>query len=232
MGETRHIARFYGKWAGLYEVLARRTPGIRRVRDRAVDSLRISRGETVVEMGCGTGANFAYLRDRVGPEGVVLGLDVTPEMVAYANRRVRREDWDNVFVLRGDARMPPISSADAILATFVTGMFRDPAAVVKQWCGLLSDTGRITLLDAAIPPSLESKLLRWLFGLFVYVSAPKQSRRERDDLAELLTMRVDAAHHAVAEEVTTIQHDSFVFDVLQLCTGRKTEISETHQNSG
>ncbi len=63
---------FYGRWARLYDLIARRTPGIPRLRGRAAAACGLESGDTVVEMGCGTGANLPYLRERVGPEGTVI----------------------------------------------------------------------------------------------------------------------------------------------------------------
>lgn len=221
MVDIRRITQFYGKWARVYSVVARWTPGIARVRTRAVASLELSRGDTVVEVGCGTGANFGLLRDHVGPEGQVIGIDVTPGMLKFADRRIAREGWDNVSVVQGDARHPPISVADAVLGTFVTGMFPDTASVVSEWCGALCPGGRFSLLDAAILRTSTNAFLRWLFGVFVYLSAPKQSRRETTDLATELAVRVTNAHEAIDRSLIEVTRESLFFGMLHLCTGKQ-----------
>ena len=71
-GDVSTAQAFYGRWARLYDLIAT-FPGVGSWRARAVDSLGLSAGDRVVEMGCGTGANFPYLRERVGPEGQVVG---------------------------------------------------------------------------------------------------------------------------------------------------------------
>jgi hypothetical protein len=69
------VADFYGRWAALYDRVAT-APGVGRWRRAAAE--RVARpGDTVVEMGCGTGANLPYLRERVGPTGRVVGVDLT-----------------------------------------------------------------------------------------------------------------------------------------------------------
>lgn len=221
MVDIHRIADFYGKWAWVYSVVARWTPGINTVRERAIDSLDLTRGDIVVELGCGTGANFGFLREQVGPEGQVIGIDITPDMLVFADRRIEREDWDNVSVIQGDARHPPITRTDAVLATFVTGMFPDPASVVTQWCGVLRSQGRFSLLDAAMLHDNTNAFLRWLFGVFVYLSAPKQSRQEHDDLVTELTTRVTNAHDAIEGSLTAVTRDPLFFGMLHLCTGKK-----------
>ncbi|MES3160186.1 MAG: methyltransferase domain-containing protein [Halorubrum sp.] len=160
---THDAAAFYSRYAGLYDRIATGTPFIGRFRERVVDALDPSWGDVVVEMGCGTGANLPYLRDRVGPGGVVIGVDVSPGVLARARERVGQTGWQNVHVVRADATRPPfhaaadaagtgagiddhlesgISEVDAVVATFLTGMLSDPAAAVDDWCRLVADTER------------------------------------------------------------------------------------------
>src|SRR6516165_285111 len=47
------------------------------LRKRAVDRLNLRRGDRVLEVGCGTGMNFSFLRDAVGPEGSIYGVDLS-----------------------------------------------------------------------------------------------------------------------------------------------------------
>ncbi|WP_233745491.1 class I SAM-dependent methyltransferase [Halobacterium bonnevillei] len=54
-----------------------------------------------VDLGCGTGANLRHLRDRVGPTGTVVGVDLTPGMLARAESRVERAGWQNVHLVPG-----------------------------------------------------------------------------------------------------------------------------------
>jgi phosphatidylethanolamine/phosphatidyl-N-methylethanolamine N-methyltransferase len=157
------VQSFYGRWATLYDGLARFTPGIGRLRREAVAALSLDRGDTVVDLGCGTGANLPYLREAVGPEGTVVGVDLTRGMLARAQRLVDAAGWRNVHVVQGDATRPPVpgrvaagdrvtdgvggvdagdraddgvGGVDGVLASFVVGMLEDPAAAVADWCAL------------------------------------------------------------------------------------------------
>ncbi len=88
-------------------------PGAASWRDRTVDSLALAPGNTVVEMGCGTGANVPALRERVGPSGQVVGIDVTREMLDRARERPARSGGA-VHYVQADAARPPIREADAV----------------------------------------------------------------------------------------------------------------------
>jgi len=78
---------FYGRWARVYDWVAT-APGVESWRTRAVGALDLDPGDTVVEMGCGTGANVPHLREAVGPEGRVVGVDLTRGMLRRARERV------------------------------------------------------------------------------------------------------------------------------------------------
>lgn len=211
--------QFYTRWARLYDLLAR-APGVRSWRARAADTLALQAGDTVVEMGCGTGANFPYLRERVGPGGRVVGVDLTPGMLGVARDRVERAGWENVSVLAGDATRPPLGeSADAIVATFLAGMLGDPAAAVQQWCDGLRPGGRLALLNASRSEHPAAAPLNLLFRGFVRAAAPG-GRTARQSPARELERRVDAARGALAARTTSHEERRLGLGYIRLVSGR------------
>lgn len=104
----REAAAFYTRYAGLYDRLASDAPFVAGLRKRIVDALNPERGDVVVEMGCGTGANLPYLRERVGRGGTVIGFDVSAGVLGRARERIERAGWENVHVARADATRPPL----------------------------------------------------------------------------------------------------------------------------
>lgn len=72
-----------------------------RYRRRAVDRLQLQPGQTVLDVACGTGANFERLRDALGPEGKLVGVDLSPEMLAVARQRIAEHGWANVELVEG-----------------------------------------------------------------------------------------------------------------------------------
>ena len=117
---------------------------------------------TILDVGCGTGYNFAGLSDLVGPGGRVIGIDASPSMLAAARRRIQQAGWTNVTVIYADAAHlgPPLEDAgvnlddiDAIIATFVISTLTDPVSFwnsVDQLCArhlrliALADLGTVT----------------------------------------------------------------------------------------
>ena len=85
-------------------------------------------GATVVDVGCGTGLNFAGLHQTVGPTGHIVGIDSSPSMLAAAEKRIRHQHWTNITTLHGDIEhlLPALEAAgvrlddvDALIATYV-----------------------------------------------------------------------------------------------------------------
>nr|WP_281274786.1 methyltransferase domain-containing protein [Arthrobacter crusticola] len=74
-----------------------------RGRRKAVELLALGPGAQVLDVGCGTGLNFALLQERIGPDGILLGIDRSPGMLRRARRRAERSGWDNVLLFQADA---------------------------------------------------------------------------------------------------------------------------------
>ncbi len=208
--------RFYGRWARLYDLIAA-APGVRSWRERAVTALDLSPGDTVVEMGCGTGANVPFLREQVGPGGRVVGIDVTRETL----RRARDHDartGPGVHYLHGDATRPPVAGIDTVLATFVVGIFPDPAGVVERWCDLVGPGGRVALLNFQRSDRRIAAPLNLAFEGFVRLSAPG-GRLSRSSQAAAFEQRVGTAREALRRRTDETLSETFAGGYLGLLAG-------------
>jgi ubiquinone/menaquinone biosynthesis C-methylase UbiE len=102
------------------------------IRMRAIESLALRRGDRVLDVACGTGLSFAPLRAAVGAEGRVLGIDVSPEMVELAQRRIDAAGWENVSALESTLEAAEIRAPlDAILFHFSHDVLRSPGALAR-----------------------------------------------------------------------------------------------------
>jgi len=106
----------YRDVAGRYDALTASGDPYRR---RAVAALGLRPGETVVDVGCGTGLNFAALRAAVGPRGRLVGIEQCPEMLARAEERSRSAGSGATLVEAPaeDARVPVRADAALLCGT-------------------------------------------------------------------------------------------------------------------
>ena len=103
--------------------LARRFPNfdvsfVKPLRERAVRSLRLAPGDRVLDAGCGIGGSFPYLADAVGPDGEVTGIEISPETVASARRRIEVNRWAHVNVVQSSAEAAPLTGTYDALVMF------------------------------------------------------------------------------------------------------------------
>jgi ubiquinone/menaquinone biosynthesis C-methylase UbiE len=102
------------------------------VRTDAIARLGLRPGDTVLDVGCGTGLSFGLLRNRIGKGGHIVGVEQCPEMMAKARARVDANQWRNVdFVCAPAATAPVARRADAALFHFTHDVLREPQAITN-----------------------------------------------------------------------------------------------------
>jgi SAM-dependent methyltransferase len=117
----------YRSQAGRYD---RRTDAFRRWRELVVAHLPAQRGDTVLDVGCGTGLCLPLLHHKVGPLGTIIGIDASKQMLEVAGARVTKHGWDNVQLLATPVAQAPINrTADAALFCAVHDVLQSPAAL-------------------------------------------------------------------------------------------------------
>ncbi len=145
----RKRAGHYNFTANLYYLIGFREMAYRR---KAVETINLHRGDTVVEIGCGTGLNFPLLEQAVGPEGNIIGVDITDEMLEQAGQRVRENGWSNVDLVHSDAaafQFPAMIGG--IFSTFALTLVPEFDMVIRNGCKALMPGKRWVILDFKMP---------------------------------------------------------------------------------
>jgi SAM-dependent methyltransferase len=117
----------YAEHAASYDCDTGAFQGFRRI---AVKALPVRPGETVLDVGCGTGLCLGLLLAKAGPLGQIIGIDESPEMVRLAQERVAHSGWPNVTVIRARAEDADLAvTADAALFCAVHDILQSERAL-------------------------------------------------------------------------------------------------------
>jgi ubiquinone/menaquinone biosynthesis C-methylase UbiE len=151
-------ARFYDLLAWL---MMRGREGV--FRQRVVDLARLQAGESVLDVGCGTGTLAIAAKRRVGPTGKLYGIDASPEMIAKASKKAKKAGVEVVFKTGVVEALPfQDESFDAVLSTLM--LHHLPAAAREQCAGemrrVLKPGGRVLALDFASSGKKKGLLAR------------------------------------------------------------------------
>jgi SAM-dependent methyltransferase len=139
----------YGAMARSYEM---RTASGDHWRRELVARLAPRPGEVVLDVGCGTGRNFEQIQQWMGPNGRLIGIEQSPEMLAQAHALVERHGWTNVDLVCASAEEAAIpATVDAALLCAVHDVMRSPAALANVLRHVRED-GRIVAGGAKWAP--------------------------------------------------------------------------------
>jgi len=164
-GTRERLIETYRKKAKHYDITSwlYPAPGYphRAQRRRAVHALGLRAGDSVIDMACGTGLNFPLIEAMIGPQGRIVGVDLTDAMLAQAQDRVAANGWSNVSLVQSDAadfEFP--AQADAILSTYALTQVPECAGVIARGAAALSGGGRWVVLDLKVPDKTPGWLSR------------------------------------------------------------------------
>jgi demethylmenaquinone methyltransferase/2-methoxy-6-polyprenyl-1,4-benzoquinol methylase len=167
---NRHVSGqslydWYGEHGQWYALVERAARSLRRA---TVAALEPDPGDTVLDVGCGPGSNFDLLRERVGPDGRVVGVDYSAGMVRRARRRAADAGWENVAVVRGDAGRLPLSAGavDGAVATLALSAMPAAGSVTREVARVCRPDAGFAVLDADLSPATAGVLYPLLARLF------------------------------------------------------------------
>ncbi|AGW13159.1 methyltransferase domain-containing protein [Megalodesulfovibrio gigas] len=106
-------------------------------------------GQTVLDLGSGAGLDLLLASDLVGPEGRVIGVDMTEAMLAMARRNIEAAGKSNIEVRQGCIEALPVADAnvDWVISNCVVNLSPDKAAVFQEIARVLAPGGQVSISD-------------------------------------------------------------------------------------
>jgi ubiquinone/menaquinone biosynthesis C-methylase UbiE len=148
--------------------------------------LALSPGDGVLDVGCGTGNFTRDFARSVGPDGLVVGLDVSQTMLERAVHDTNSAGFEQVVYVRGNAEDAPFvdASFDAVCCFAALNLFADPYAALDSFTRVLTPGGRLAIFTSArgrsLPLRTFERAIQAQSGMNMF---------ERDELVEALAER-------------------------------------------
>jgi SAM-dependent methyltransferase len=129
-------------------------------------------GEVVLDLGSGGGFDVFLAGPKVGATGRVIGVDMTPEMIAKARGGIAwyrgQSGLDNVEFRLGEIEHLPVADAsvDVVISNCVINLSPDKPQVFREIARVLKPGGRVAASDMALlrplPPAVEQEIVAWI----------------------------------------------------------------------
>lgn len=207
----RRRAKRYDFTANLYYLVGFREWSYRK---KAVSALDLSPGDTVVEIGCGTGLNFDLLQQQVGSEGKIIGVDLTDAMLRQAQTRIDDKGWKNVNLVQCDASTYEFpAGVDGILSTFALTLVPEFDAVIEHGAAALGEGKHWVVADLKMP----SNFFRHFYPLLLPIFGPFG-----------VTLDLQSRHpwESIQGHLGNVSNEDFFFGFTYVAYGKKQVAKE------
>ncbi len=179
----------------------------------------LKEGEVVLDLGSGAGFDCFLAADKVGEKGRVIGVDMTPEMLAKARENAKKGEYTNVEFRLGEIENLPVgdNSVDIVISNCVINLVPDKERAFKETFRVLKPGGRIMISDIVLLGEIPDSVRNSVEAYVGCVSGAMM----KDEYLECIKS-------AGFQNVSVIDESSFSFDCMANDPTAKAIIENSH----
>ena len=119
------------------------------LRNRVIGLMNLKEGSRVLDVACGTGLNFKFIENKIGPSGKIIAIDYVKEMLEAAEKEMKSRQYKNIRLILGDAASMsfPNNYFDGIVSTLGLTAIPNHFEALKRCKKMLKPNGKIAILD-------------------------------------------------------------------------------------
>lgn len=188
-----------------------------------VDHLHLQPGETMLDLGSGAGIDAILAARLVGPEGHVIGIDMTPEMITRARDNAIAASAGHVEFRQGRLEELPVDDAsiDAVTSNCVINLVPDKLKVFREIRRVLRPGGRVVISDIVLDGDLPEEISNDLLAYVGCVAGAMERERYFGMLEE-----AGLGHVEILKDVDFLASTKIPADVQQMMTARGLSASD------
>lgn len=163
--------RYYDKLSVIYDYISNWY--YKKARNYAIEELELKKGQTVLNLPCGTGVNFKYFNEYLNNSGLIIGIDLSSGMLDKAKQKIEKSGWTNIDTELKNATKIDQEwlngysnekiTVDAVFCDLGLSGLPEWQNIIDNMISILKPKGRIVILDWYLEkPSLRGDFVKWI----------------------------------------------------------------------
>lgn len=209
--ESKKIEEIYaGKVAKKYDLsMAHFFPKFKKL---AFDDSSLKKGDRVLVFCCGTGLDFPPILKKIGPDGHIVGVDFSSEMLKKAEEKIKKENWGNIELIHADItkfKGQPATPFDAGVCTLGMSIIPDYKSAFNNLCAQVKKQGEVIIGDMQVASGWFSYLNPLTIFLAKKFGGTQEGHQNSLDLYKMMK-----------RELTEVRKKEFFFKSYFYCIGK------------